>query len=93
MEAVLLSEIVEHVADTTGVTKADTSKVIKAALRTIEETLADGIDVQLTGFGKFSTRERPASTRNVFGKEHNIPAMTLVKFKPGKSLRVAVAGG
>jgi DNA-binding protein HU-beta len=59
----------------------------------IEEALASGETVSLTGFGSFSVTTRAARTgRNPqSGKEIKIAARKVVKFKAGKGLADDVA--
>ena len=92
MSKILLKDIITDLSDEHGIAKADVSKLVRGTFDIIELALAHGDDVQLTGFGTFTTAERPERTRNVFGKPTIIPALTQVKFKPGKNLRDTVAG-
>ncbi len=58
-----------------------------------QQTLADGDNVQLVGFGTFSITERSGREgRNPStGKTMTISAKKVVKFKPGKTLSDAAA--
>jgi DNA-binding protein HU-beta len=62
-------------------------------LDSIQTALAQGDKVQIIGFGTFEVRDRKA--RNVIspatGKEIKVPATRVPAFKPGKSLKEAVA--
>jgi len=86
------SELVSAVAAKTELTKADTERALKAFLETITDTLKDGDQVTLIGFGTFLVRERKARTgRNPrTGETIQIKAANNPAFKAGKALKDAV---
>ena len=86
------SELVDAVAAKTELTKADTERALKAFMETITETLKDGDQVTLIGFGTFLVRERKARTgRNPrTGEAIQIKAANNPAFKAGKALKDAV---
>lgn len=81
-------ELVSAIAEKAGITKADAEKAINAFVKTTKETLAKKESIQLIGFGTFSVSERSARTgRNPqTGKEIQIAAKNVAKFKAGKAL-------
>lgn len=81
-------ELVSAIAEKAGMTKADAEKAINAFVETTKETLAKKESIQLIGFGTFSVSERSARTgRNPqTGKEIQIAAKNVAKFKAGKAL-------
>jgi len=81
-------ELVTAIAEKAGITKADAEKAINAFVETTKETLAKKESIQLIGFGTFSVSERSARTgRNPqTGKEIQIAAKNVAKFKAGKAL-------
>ena len=86
-------ELIEAVAAQAGNSKKDTETVVNAAIDAITKTLTEGGKVALTGFGTFSVNQRAARTG--VNPQHpeqkiQIPAMTVPKFKAGKSLKDAV---
>ena len=85
-------DLVNQVADTSGLSKSDASKAVESVFDTITSALKDGGDVRLVGFGTFSVSQRTASTgRNPrTGEPMTIPASTQPKFKAGKALKDAV---
>ena len=85
-------DLVNQVADSSGLSKSDASKAVESVFETISSTLKDGGDVRLVGFGTFSVSQRKASTgRNPrTGEPMTIPASTQPKFKAGKALKDAV---
>ncbi len=73
-------------------TKASATRIVDAVLETIAESLENGVEVSLAGFGKWKTKERAARTgRNPqTGDPVQIPARTVVAFKPATALKVRV---
>jgi len=86
------AELVSVVAEKTGFTKKDTSKLVDALLDAIVESLAAGEKVSLVGFGTFEVRERAARKgRNPqTGEAITIEARRVPAFRPGKSLKDAI---
>ena len=86
------SDIVARVADRTSLSMAQAQDALNAVLAVIQDGLANGESVTLTGFGTFSTKSRTARMgRNPrTGEPMAIPACKTPSFKAGKSLRVAV---
>ena len=76
-------ELVEAVASSTGLTKADALRAIDATFESITEALKKGDKITLIGFGTFGVSERKARTgRNPqTGAEVKIPARKAVTFK------------
>ncbi len=86
------SDLVEAVANITGVSKAEADRAVNAVFTTITDNLAKGEDVRLSGFGKFSVAKRAARKgRNPqTGEAIRIRASTQAKFKAGEALKRAV---
>ena len=86
------AELVEAVAEKTGLTKKDSEKALAAVVDTVVAALAKGEKVQLVGFGTFETRVHKERTNiNPATKEKQvIPATTVPAFKPGKAFKDAV---
>lgn len=86
-------ELIGSIAAKTDVSKKEVELVVNAALEAITKTLVEGGKVALTGFGTFSVSKRAARTGvnpQKPGEKIQIPAMTVPKFKAGKSLKDAV---
>ena len=85
-------ELIAGMAEESGVSKADTEKVLNAFLSQVEKALCAGDKVQLTGFGSFEVRERAARTgRNPHtGETIEIAAAKVLAFKPEKGLKDAI---
>lgn len=87
-------ELIQAISDRTGLTKAQSKTALNATLAVISDTLADGGEVVLTGFGSFKIKHAQARTgRNPHtGEVVQIPAKNVVAFKVGKGLKNAVQG-
>lgn len=77
-----------------GLAKKDVQKIVEAFVESVQDTVATGVDVNLTGFGRFTRAERGARTgRNPqTGAEIQIPAAKVPSFKAGKSFKDKVNG-
>jgi len=89
------SELVQDLAESTGLSKADAQRAVDALFNTegiIARALQRGDRVQITGFGTFETRTRKARTgRNPrTGEEIQIAASVTPAFRAGKGLKDAV---
>jgi DNA-binding protein HU-beta len=85
-------DLAASVADSTGLTKADSTKAVDAIFDVITQSLKKGDDVRLAGFGTFRVAKRAARTgRNPqTGATINIPASKQPKFSAGKGLKDSV---
>lgn len=86
------AEIIAAIADELMVTKRSVEEIINLFCDTVTETLAQGEDVKLTGFGTFQTRERK-ERRGVSpqsGEKIIIPSGRTIVFKPSKLLKEKV---
>ena len=81
-------DLINKVAESAGLSKAQASSAVNTVLDSIAETLQGGDKVTLIGFGTFSVSKREARTgRNPqTGKAIKIAAKSNVKFKAGKEL-------
>ncbi len=86
------AELIESMADGAGLSKADAKRALDAFLSTTGGALKKGDKVALVGFGTFSISKRAARKgRNPqTGKEINIAAKNVVKFKAGSELSGSV---
>jgi DNA-binding protein HU-beta len=86
------AELIDSMAEGAGISKADAKKALDAFIETTTNALKTGDRVALVGFGSFAVSERSARTgRNPqTGKEINIAAKKVVKFKAGADLGSAV---
>lgn len=81
-------QLIDEIASRAGLTKADARKALEAFVETTSEALKSNDRIALVGFGSFSLSERKARTgRNPqTGKEIQIPAKKVVRFKAGSDL-------
>ena len=87
------TELIAVAAESAGLTKKDTERVLNAAIDAITASLLKGEKVQLSGFGTFEAKEREARVgRNPHTKEAiEIPATRVPAFKASKALKDTVA--
>lgn len=83
------AELVNAMANETGLTKKDVESVLNSFVNVVSNELSNKGKVQLVGFGTFETRDRSARTgRNPqTGEEIKIAAATTPAFKAGKALK------
>ncbi len=83
------TDLIEAMAEKSGLTKVDTEKALAAFIEVVSTALKRGMKVQLTGFGTFEQRTRAArKARNPrTGGEINIPKTKVPAFRPGKVLK------
>ena len=82
-------ELVEAVAEKTGLTKADATRAIDATFDAITEALKKGEKTTLVGFG-VSERAARSGRNPQTGAPVTIAARTAVTFKAGAALKEAV---
>ena len=86
------NELVDTVANETGLPKREAAKAVDSVFTAITDALKDGDEVRLVGFGTFSVAARSASQgRNPrTGETINISASKQPKFRAGKGLKDAL---
>jgi DNA-binding protein HU-beta len=86
------SELVDQVADRSGLTKSDSARAVDALLETVEDALRRGSEVTLSGFGKFHVGERGArqGVNPRTGERIQIAASRVPRFTAGSGLKAAV---
>ena len=86
------SELINAIAESADLTKADSGRALDATITAITESLKSGEPVTLIGFGTFEVRDRAARTgRNPrTGETIQIKASKNPAFKAGKALKAAV---
>lgn len=91
------ADLIDHVAQKTGVSKIDVLVTVETTLAAIQETLAAGESLFIRGFGTFSPKKRAAKTgRNIKrGLPVQIPEHYIPHFKPGAEFKAKLkqAGG
>jgi len=88
------TELIEAVAKSAELTKADAERALSAVITTVIKTVAKGDAVTLLGFGTFKPSKRAARTgRNpATGAPLKIAATTVPRFTAGATFKTAVAG-
>lgn len=83
------AEFVAKIAEKSGLTRKQAEMALAAFTQAVTEALKDGDKVQLTGFGTFEVKDRPArSGRNpATGETIEIAASKAPVFKAGKGLK------
>ncbi|HEC30457.1 MAG TPA: HU family DNA-binding protein [Candidatus Yonathbacteria bacterium] len=86
--------LVDKVHETLGDTKASAERAVDTVFDSIANSLTNGEEVSVAGFGIFSAKERAARTaRNPrTGESIQVPAMRVPKFRAAKALKDAVRG-
>jgi len=83
------SELVDAIADKTGIAKTQVDEVIKGMTETVETQVAKGDKISIPGFISFQKVNRAARTgRNPrTGDAVDVPAKRVPYFKAGKAMR------
>ena len=86
------TELIEKIAATAELSKADAKKALDATVNAIKEALVAGDKIQLVGFGTFAVSERPAreGINPATKQKIKIAAKKVAKFKAGAELSDAV---
>ena len=86
------AELIEALADKTGLQKQEAKKVLDAYIEIVTERMSENEEIVLVGFGTLIPRPQTQRlARNPkTGTPVMIPARTTVKFKPGKFLLEAM---
>tara|TARA_B100000941_G_C28023043_1_gene311020 strand:- start:169 stop:444 length:276 start_codon:yes stop_codon:yes gene_type:complete len=86
------AELIDAVASSTDMSKAEAGRAVDAVLGSITNSLATGTKVSIGGFGNFEVRDRSARMgRNPqTGETIHIAATKVPAFKAAKALKMAV---
>ncbi len=89
------ADIVDKVANGTGLTKLETEAIIEGFLTTVIESLREGKGIEIRGFGSYKVKKKnarnarnPKSGQKVFVPEHFVPT-----FKFSKDFKEIVDAG
>ncbi len=82
-------DIINRVADKTGVPKMKAEQAVDALFHSMKEALTRGERIELRGFGVFvvKPRKRGVGRNPRTGEEVAIPSGKTIRFKPGKELQ------
>jgi integration host factor subunit beta len=86
------ADIVEKIAEKTGLNKREAFLVVDLLIEDIKKALSEGDKVELRGFGSFKVKKRnPRKARNPrTGETVNVPAKLIPFFKVSKALKEKV---
>jgi DNA-binding protein HU-beta len=91
LKAVIKLDIINRVAEKTGVPKMKAEQAVDALFHSMKEALTRGERIELRGFGVFvvKPRKRGVGRNPRTGEEVAIPSGKTIRFKPGKDLQVS----
>ncbi len=86
------TDLVNYMAEETGMTKADATRALEAMLNGVVTGLKKEKKVALTGFMTFTAKDKEAATRRNprTGEPVETPAHVAVTFKAGSKLKDAL---
>ena len=80
------ADVISQIADKTGIDKADVSVTVEAFFNVVKNSMADGENIYVRGFGSFINKKRAKKIARNISKntaividEHYVPS-----FKPSK---------
>ena len=81
------ADIVNEISKETGIEKVTVQKAVEAFMETVKDSLVDGKNVYLRGFGSFVVKKRAEKTARNISKNTTIiiPAHNIPSFKPSKT--------
>jgi nucleoid DNA-binding protein len=85
-------ELIERIAEEAKVPTSEAQKYFAAFEEVVTEALKAGEEVRITGFGRFSVKERKAreGTNPQTGKKMKIAAQKVPAFSAGNALKGAI---
>lgn len=86
------AEMVREIADKTGVEKQVVMQIVEGVMESIRNSMINGEEVFLRGFGSFIIKRRAPKTARNISKNTTIviPAHNIPAFKPAKTFLAAV---
>ncbi len=81
------ADIVNEISKNTGIEKVTVQKTVEALMETVKDSLQEGKNVYLRGFGSFVVKKRAEKTARNISKNTTIiiPAHNIPSFKPAKT--------
>ena len=85
-------ELISAISSNLQIADAEAQRFVESFQSIVTETLSDGGEISLVGFGRFHTKKQRARIgRNPStGEPIKIPAKVLPAFSPGKTLKETV---
>ena len=89
------ADIIEIIADGTGITKVETEAILDAFIRAVSDTLKSGQSIEIRGFGSFKVKKKNArKARNPrTGEVVEVPAKFSPTFKYSRDFKISVDKG
>jgi DNA-binding protein HU-beta len=91
------ADIVNEISKNTGIEKVTVQKTVESLMETVSDSLVDGKNVYLRGFGSFIVKKRAEKTARNISKNTTIiiPSHYIPSFKPAKTFvaKVKLANG
>ncbi len=86
------ADIVQDVYDRLGISKSDSAKIVEAVFDLMKDTLTQGENIKISGFGVFTVKDKHERRgRNPqTGEELSISARRVLTFKASHKLRNAL---
>jgi nucleoid DNA-binding protein len=82
------ADLVEKVAEKTGLTRTDVAVVVDSFLDTVKKSLESGHNIEIRGFGTFKVKLRKArKARNPRTGEVVVPDRKVPVFKPSNEFK------
>lgn len=84
------ADLVNEIAKNTGIDKATILTVVENLMETVKDSMSNGKNVYLRGFGSFILKKRAEKTARNISKNTTIiiPAHVIPAFKPSKSFQI-----
>lgn len=81
------NDIVNQIAEKTGIEKIAVQATVEAFMKSVKNSLSEGKNVYLRGFGSFIVKQRAEKTGRNISKNTTIiiPAHKIPAFKPAKT--------
>lgn len=86
------ADIVKEIAQSTGLEKTVVMTVVESFMKSVKDSMINGDDVFLRGFGSFIIKKRAAKVARNISKNTTItiPEHVIPAFKPAKSFAAQV---
>ncbi len=86
------ADMINEISRNTGIEKVTVQKTVEALMETVKDSLIDGKNVYLRGFGSIVVKKRAEKTARNISKNTTmiIPAHNIPSFKPAKQFLAKV---
>ena len=86
------SDLINQISEKTGIPKVDVLVTLETMFKEVKDSLSQGENIYIRGFGSFTTKKRAAKKgRNIKKNEVvHIPEHYIPTFKPAKEFMVAL---